>query len=50
MDNQDFDFGEQGKMQIFFRRTREQVPLLPWEGLNNQIPLLMEMDVSKEFR
>ena len=32
MENQDFDFGEQGKMPIFFLRwTREQVP--PWEGI-----------------
>ena len=25
IENQDFDFGEQGKMLIFFRGTREQV-------------------------
>ena len=35
IENQDFDFGEQGKMPIFFSwGTREQVPpRTPWEGL-----------------
>ena len=31
MKNQEFDFGEQGKKAIYFRGTREHVPL--WEVL-----------------
>ena len=35
IENQDFDFGEQGRNKaIYFRGTREEVP--PWEGLYNQ--------------
>ena len=30
IENHGFDFGEQGKKAIYFRGTREQVPL--WEG------------------
>ena len=29
VENQDFDFGEQGKMPIYFRGTREHAPPLP---------------------
>ena len=40
IENQDFDFGERGKMPIFFRRTREQMrplpPPSPWEGLYSE--------------
>ena len=35
IENQDFDFGEHGKMPgVFFRGTREQVPPRSWEGLS----------------
>ena len=35
VENQDFDFGEQGKMSIYFRGTREQVTPSPTcEGLS----------------
>ena len=33
IENQDFDFGEQGNGAIYFSGTREQVPT-PWEGLS----------------
>ena len=40
IENQNFDFGEQGKMP-FFRGTREQVS--PWEGLNK------DLDINKMY-
>ena len=33
IENQDFDFGEQGEMPFFFRGTREQVPHPHLEGI-----------------
>ena len=40
IENQDFDFGEQGKMTIFFRGTREQVPSLggPHQNYMSRVP------------
>ena len=35
VENQDFDFGEQGNKAIYFRGTREQVHTLPPEELKN---------------
>ena len=54
IENQDFDFGEQGKTLIFFRGTREQIPPhppppthtpgrasleAPQQGASNEYPL-----------
>ena len=33
IENQDFDFGEQGNKAIYFRGAREQIS--PWEGLTH---------------
>ena len=43
MENKDFDFGEQGKMPIFFGGTREQVPPPgPPSGRDSPVSILYE--------